>query len=225
MSTFTAVLPSSPVRCGVVVLQEAFGVTAHIRSILFRLRDAGYLAVAPHLFESIGNPEIPYTDTEEAIAAAGTVEHDRLLADVDASLDFLERAGVPHNRTGVIGFCMGGSAALAVSCHRDVGAAVTFYGGGITKGRFGFAPLLEEVRGLRAPWLGLYGDLDASIPTGEVEQLRAALANSAHESEVVRYAAAGHGFHCDARDSYEKDSALDAWARTMAWLDQHLGAV
>jgi carboxymethylenebutenolidase len=112
-----------------------------------------------------------------------------------------------------------------VSCHREVGAAVTFYGGGITKGRFGFAPLLEEVRGLRAPWLGLYGDLDASIPTGEVEQLRAALATSAHETEVVRYAAAGHGFHCDARDSYEKDSALDAWARTMAWLDQHLGAV
>jgi len=223
MSTLTAALPSGPARAGVVVLQEAFGITAHIRSILFRLRDAGYLAVAPHLFESIGDPEIPYTDTDAAIAAAGTVERERLLADVDASLDLLVRAGVPPARVGVIGFCMGGSAALAVACHRDLGAAVTFYGGGITKGRFGFAPLVDEVRGLRAPWLGLYGDLDPSIPTDEVEHLRTALTDSAQDADIVRYAAAGHGFNCDARDSYEKDSAIDAWARTTAWLAHHLG--
>lgn len=34
----------------VIVLQEAWGVNSHIESILIRLRDAGYLAVAPHLY-------------------------------------------------------------------------------------------------------------------------------------------------------------------------------
>lgn len=222
MSTLTVSLPSTSAVGGVIVLQEAFGVTAHIRSLLFRLRDDGYVAVAPHLFESIGDPEIPYDEPRAAIAAAGTVERGRLLGDVDASLDLLARTGIPPERVALVGFCMGGSAALAVACHRDVGAAVTFYGGGVTSGRFGFGPLLEEVHGLRAPWLGLYGDLDESIPVSDVELLRSALSSSPHEAEIVRYPLAGHGFHCDARDSYERDSALDAWGRTTEWLRRHL---
>jgi carboxymethylenebutenolidase len=222
MTTVTIAQPECRPATGVIVLQEAFGVTAHIRSILFRLRDLGYVAASPHLYEHIGDPDIAYTDIDAAIAAAGTVERTRLLTDIDAALDVLERVGVPADRVGVIGFCMGGSAALAATCHRDVGAAVTFYGGGITTGRFGVAPLVDEVRSLRAPWLGLYGDQDPGIRTDEVERLRTALERSAYPTEIVRYPDAGHGFHCDARDSYEKASALDAWERTVDWLARHL---
>ncbi|HEV3364931.1 MAG TPA: dienelactone hydrolase family protein, partial [Acidimicrobiia bacterium] len=97
-----------------------------------------------------------------------------------------------------------------------------FYGGGVTEGRFGFRPLVEEVTGLRAPWLGLYGDLDEGIPVEGVEQLRGAAARSGQETELIRYPEAGHGFHCDQRESYEPKSAQDAWARTLAWFDEHL---
>ncbi len=117
---------------------------------------------------------------------------------------------------------MGGTVTLVAAARRDVGAAVTFYGGGVTEGRFGFAPLVEEATRLRAPWLGLYGDLDQGIPVAGVEQLRRAAAASGQETEIVRYAEAGHGFHCDQRDSYEPKSAQDAWARTLAWFDDHL---
>ena len=55
-----------------------------------------------------------------------------------------------------------------------------------------------------------------------MEQLRRAAAASGQETEIVRYAEAGHGFHCDQRDSYEPKSAQDAWARTLAWFDDHL---
>ena len=117
---------------------------------------------------------------------------------------------------------MGGTVTLVTAARRDVGAAVTFYGGGVKEGRFGFPPLVEEATRLRAPWLGLYGDLDQGIPVEGVEELRAAAASSGQPTEVVRYPEAGHGFHCDQRDSYEPKSAQDAWARTLAWFGDHL---
>jgi len=83
--------------------------------------------------------------------------------------------------------------------------------------------LVEEVAKLKTPWLGLFGDLDASIPVDDVEQLRQALDDAAPAAhEIVRYPDAGHGFHCDQRDSYEPKSAQDAWARTLAWFNEHL---
>ena len=84
-----------------------------------------------------------------------------------------------------------------------MGAAVTFYGGGVTEGRFGFPPLVEEATRLGAPWLGLYGDLDQGIPVDDVEQLREAAAGSGQTTGIVRYPEAGHGFHCDQRASFE----------------------
>jgi carboxymethylenebutenolidase len=117
---------------------------------------------------------------------------------------------------------MGGTIALVTAARRDVGAAVTFYGGGVSEGRFGFRPLIEEAPMLRAPWLGLYGDQDHGISIDDVELLRAAGASSGQPTDVVRYPDAGHGFHCDARVDYHEPSARSAWERTMGWFDQHL---
>ena len=90
-------------------------------------------------------------------------------------------------------------------------------------GRFPqFPPFVERVPALTVPWLGLFGDLDASIPVEDVERLRTALASSPAETEVVRYADAGHGFHCDQRPDYVEADAHDAWARTLAWFDRFL---
>jgi len=90
-------------------------------------------------------------------------------------------------------------------------------------GRFPqFPPFIERVSELTVPWLGLFGDLDASIPVDDVERLRAALAAAPAESEIVRYAGAGHGFHCDQRPDYVETDAHDAWARTLAWFDRFL---
>ena len=100
--------------------------------------------------------------------------------------------------------------------------AVTFYGGGIAQSRFGFPPLFDLAATLQSPWLGLFGDLDASIPTNEVEGLEKVVAGAAVDTEVVRYPEANHGFHCDARDSYHEESAKDGWARTLAFLESHL---
>jgi carboxymethylenebutenolidase len=214
--------PDGDPKGGVVVIQEIFGVNDHIEDVCGRLASAGWLAVAPHLFHRTGDPQLGYTDMEEGRAHAGKMTAEGVLEDVDAAVARLADAGIPAGRTGIVGFCMGGTIAMLAAVHRDLGAAVTFYGGGVTEGRFGFGSLVDEAPRLRAPWLGLYGDLDTGIPVAGVEELRIAAAKSGQPTEIVRYPDAGHGFNCDQRDSYHEPSATDAWRRTLEWFDRHL---
>jgi len=214
--------PGGTARGGIVVVQEAFGVNDHIEDVCRRFAAEGWLAVAPHLFHRSGDPKLGYTEMAQVMPHMQALTSQGVLADMDAALARLQAEGIPPARQGVVGFCMGGTVALVTAAERQVGAAVTFYGGGVKEGRFGFPPLVEEAPKLRAPWLGLYGDLDQGIPVADVEELRAAAAASGQPTEVVRYPEAGHGFHCDQRDSYHAPSAADAWVRTLAWFDRYL---
>jgi carboxymethylenebutenolidase len=100
---------------------------------------------------------------------------------------------------------------------------VGFYGGGIVTARFPqFPALVGEATTLQTPWLGLFGDEDESIPVQDVEALRHALIEAPVDQNVVRYAGAGHGFHCDQRPSFDPAAAADGWARTLAWFESHL---
>jgi carboxymethylenebutenolidase len=220
------VTPEGEPRGGVVVVQEAFGVNGHIESICRRLAAEGYAAAAPHVFWREGDPTFPYDGAfDKLMPVMGALTADGLRADVDAALAELADRGLGTRRCAIIGFCMGGSVALAIATEQDLGAAVSFYGGGVSNGRFGFPALAELASGLRAPWLGLYGDQDQGIPVDDVEALRAAAAKAPVATEVVRYPEAGHGFHCDERASYHEASARDAWARMLNWLRAHLPAV
>ena len=132
------------------------------------------------------------------------------------------KPGSSRRQIGIVGFCMGGSVVFLAAARRSLGAGVTFYGGGVSQGRFGMPPLIELAAELKTPWLGLYGDSDQSIPVDDVEALRAAVAAAPVPTEIVRYPDADHGFHCDARSSYHEASAKDGWRRTLEWLGSHL---
>jgi carboxymethylenebutenolidase len=214
--------PEGEARAAVVVVQEAFGVNGHIEDVTRRFAAAGYRAVAPHLFHRTGDPVIDYGDYEKLMPHFAGLSEAGVLNDIDAAIAHLGEAGFPPARIGVVGFCMGGTVAFLAAVRRPVGAAVTFYGGGVTEGRFGMAPMVELASNLQAPWLGLYGDADQGIPIDQVEQLRAAIRSAPVDTEIVRYPGAGHGFHCDMRADYHKDSALDAWQRTLDWFESHL---
>ena len=217
--------PDGPPRGGVVVVQEAFGVNDHIEDVTRRFAAEGYLAVAPHLFHRSGDPVLPYDDISQVMPHMKALSERAILGDVDAALQRLEAKGVGAQRAAIVGFCMGGTVTTVVAARRELGAAVSFYGGGLAEGRFGSPALLELAPQLRTPWLGLYGDEDPSIPVEQVEQMRAAAAGSSVPTEVVRYPGAQHGFHCDQRpDSYDEASARDAWARTLAFLRDRLPA-
>jgi carboxymethylenebutenolidase len=216
--------PVGQPRGGLVVIQEAFGVNDHIEDVTRRGADGGYVSVAPDLFHRSGGGTVPYGQFEKVIEKfQGISGDDDVLVDVDAALDHLRSQGFADDRIGIVGFCFGGRVTFLTALRRKLGGAVGFYGGGIVTGRFPqFPPLVDEVARLQTPWLGLFGDQDQSIPVEDVERLRAELAKAPVDTEIVRYAEAGHGFHCDQRPDFRPGDAKDAWARAMQWLDAHL---
>src|SRR5438128_445122 len=215
--------PEGDARGAVIVVQEAFGVNSYIEDVTRRFVDTGYHAVAPHFFHRAGGGTAPYTDFSKVIPLYEHLDDDGILVDVDAALEHLHASGWENPSVGIVGFCFGGRVTFLAALRRRLGAAVGFYGGGIVTQRFPqFPPLVDEAPKLATPWLGLFGDLDESIPVEDVERLREALVAAPSEAEVVRYPGAGHGFHCDRRDAYDEGSARDGWRRTLDWFDRHL---
>jgi len=104
-----------------------------------------------------------------------------------------------------------------------VGAAASFYGGGVTPVDSDSRPWWNSppTSGVRGS--GLYGDLDQSIPVDQVEALREAT-NAAPVADRDRAVPEGqHGFHCDARpDSFNEAAATDARGRALAFFAEHL---
>jgi carboxymethylenebutenolidase len=109
------------------------------------------------------------------------LDADGITADLEATLEHLAGVGFEHAAVATVGFCMGGMIAFVAACTWELGASVTFYGGGVAQGRFGFPPLIELAPTLQTPWLGLFGDLDGGIPV------------AVPRAEVVRYPEADHG--------------------------------
>ena len=210
----------------VIVIQEAFGVNDHIEDVTRRFADAGYHAVAPHLFHRAGGGTAPYDDFSKVIPLYEQLDDDGILADIDAAREHLHQAGWTDSQIGIVGFCFGGRVTFLAALRRPLGAAVGFYGGGIVTQRFPqFPALVDEAATLRTPWLGLFGEEDHTIPVEDVDHLRNALEQASVATDVVLYPECGHAFHNDQReDVYRDGEAKDAWNRTLGWFDRHLGA-
>ncbi|WP_216213228.1 dienelactone hydrolase family protein [Amycolatopsis aidingensis] len=196
--------PEGVVRGGLVVLHEAEGVTDGVRLLVSSLAEEGWLAVAPHLYET-------------GPADVDTLTCDGVLAATDVTLAWLVDRGISADLLGVVGFDIGGTAALVVATRRELGAAVTVGGPGISKPVSSDIPPLVEVAGtLVSPWLGIYGDTGEEIDVAEVELLREAASAASVATNVVRYPGANHRFDAD------PEAAAEAWERTLAWFDAHL---
>jgi carboxymethylenebutenolidase len=218
------VAPEAKPSGAVIVIQEAFGVNDHIRDVTRRFAAAGFRAVAPTMFHRAGGGTAPYGDFSKVIPLFAGVTDEGIVADVDATVGYLRRAGFDDRQIGIVGFCFGGRVTFLVATRRRLGAAVGFYGGGIVTKRLPlFEPLIGDAARLATPWLGLFGDADTGIPIEDVEQLRATLDRETKVAhEIVRYPGAAHGFHCDVRPSYDEAAARDGWSRTLDWLRRHL---
>ena len=215
--------PKGDAKGGIVVVQEAFGVTTHIEDVARRLAEQGWHAVAPALFHRQGSPVFAYDDLASVMPAMQQLTAHGLEQDLGAAFDYLDSIGFGPSLTGIVGFCMGGTVTFLAATLRPVGAAVTFYGGGVREGRFGLPGLIDLAPALQTPWLGLFGDLDKGIPVDDVEELRKATGAQSVDAEIVRYADADHGFHCNDRPAvFNPQAAADAWHRTLTWFDGHL---
>jgi carboxymethylenebutenolidase len=201
--------PKGTPKGGLVVVQEIFGVNHHIRAVCDRLAAEGYVAVAPAVFDRfVRDFDSGYTPDEIAHARSflGNLNWDHMMADMTAAKDDMKGVG-PF---GVIGFCMGGTAAFLGACRiPGIAAAVAFYGGMIGK----FAD--EKPK---CPMQMHFGEKDEGIPMTVVDEIK----KKQPQAEIYTYPGAPHGFYCDERASYRKEAGDLAWSRTQEFLRKNM---
>jgi carboxymethylenebutenolidase len=223
--------PATPgPRPGVIVIHEAGGVGDHIRDVANRFANLGYVSLAPDLFAREGGPP-PTDDIQAMMARLFAIPDARVLGDLDAAADLLRARGDATGKVGCIGFCMGGRYTLLFACSEDrLDAAVDCHGGFIDAATpqerstpLRPTPPLELVPKLCCPLLAAIGAEDSN-PSPEVgEQLRVALAATAHSTQVDVYDGAGHAFFNNRRDSYRPAPAALLWERVVPFFAEHLG--
>lgn len=201
--------PAATPKAAIVVIQEIFGVNSHIRSICDRLANEGYVAVAPAIFDRI-EPDFQsgYSPDEVAVARKFVAAPDwpAMLRDTQAAIDAVKDIGP----VGIIGFCLGGSVTYAAATKLSgLRAAIGYYGGAIVR----FADDKPTV-----PMQLHFGEKDTGIPLPDVETIK----TKRPEIEVYIYPGAQHGFGCDERASYDKESSDLAWQRSLAFFATNL---
>lgn len=204
-------------RPAIIVVQEWWGLTDHIKDVAKRYAAEGFVAIAPDLYSRLGNALT--TDPAEAGKLMNTLRQEDGLKDLNATVTYLRSVPeVDPARIGVTGFCMGGSYALMLPCvNQDIKAAVPFYGQVPNPD----APLQK----LACPVLYIYGEDDGWITKADVQRLAAALKKYNKPGEIKTYPGAPHAFFRDVDQSvYRPDAAKDAWARALKFFKQHLRA-
>lgn len=209
-----------------VVLMEAFGITAHIRGVCERLAREGYAALAPDIYHG---EVFAYTDMPSVLTKIKTIDDAAVMEEVGASLDWLAaQREVDGARLGVIGFCMGGRLAyLANIRHPErIKATAAFYGGGIAPegaDRFGRNPPIAETGAMRHPIFLGYGADDPGIGPAEHARVAQTLSEQEKRYTLAVYPGAGHGFLCEERASYDEAAATAAWREVLGFFRACLG--
>jgi len=230
MSAFAARPPAAGNYPAIIVVQEAFGLNAHIKDVAARLAREGYATLAPDLYYREKDAVVGYDNLPDAIRLMMSLWDDKVVKDMGAAISYLQhQPSVRGDRIGVTGFCMGGRVAFLTAClNPAVKAAAPFYGGGIgsvmQRGERTPKAPLEYADKLTAPLLLFFGENDSFIPLDEVGGIKARLAELKKTAETVVCPGAPHGFFCDERDSYRADAAKDAWTRLLKFFAQHLKA-
>jgi carboxymethylenebutenolidase len=206
--------PEGEVLGALVVVQEIFGVNAHIRSVADGYAKDGFLVIAPALFDRFEKGvELKYEgeDMQKAFGFYQQLNPEKALLDVAAAFEHVKAV---DKKIGVIGYCYGGfmswlSATRGPSVAMTPACTVGYYAGGIGN---------VAAEKPSCPVLLHFGGKDTHIGSEQIEAVR-----TAHpDVEIYVYDDAEHGFNCDARSSYNADAATLARQRSLTFLQLHI---
>lgn len=203
---------------GLLLIQEIFGVNAHIRAVAEQYALDGYTVLAPDVYWR----EQPRVDLgydaqsfQTALGFMRRADFAQVVQDLDTALGALRERAECTGPAAVLGYCMGGRLAFHVAAQTDVDAAVCYYGGGIHN-------VLDQAPRIRCPILLHFAESDTMIPPAAVQATQEALAFH-RDAHVVLHAGVDHGFNCWARSVYDQRAAARARGQTLAFLAERLG--
>jgi len=207
-------VPESGSGPGVVVIQEWWGLTTHIKDVTDRLAAAGFVALAPDLYGGTTTH-----DSDEAGQLMGELPVGKAAQDLGGATDFLlQHSAVTSSKVGAVGFCMGGGFVLVLAAQQGdkIGAAVPFYG--VLKEEY------PDLSGLTAPVLGHFGEQDSFTTPEAARELAGRIERESGVTPDFRFYPAGHAFYNDENllGTYDKAEADKAWEATLDFLRTNL---
>ena len=203
---------------GLIVLQEAFGVNHHIRDVADRFANQGFVVIAPELFHRTAPPyfEGSYSNFQDVMPHYQALTTEDTTADLKAAYHWLRHNDLvnPANIFS-IGYCLGGRVSFLANATLPLAAGVSYYGGGIK-------PLAEKAADVSGRHLFFWGGLDTHIGQDQIDAVTGALDAAGKEYTNVKISYANHAFACDERPSYNEKATKEAWALTLAFLQNNM---
>lgn len=218
--------PDGEATGSVLLVSDIYGMTDFYLDLARVLADEGFMTlVVDYFFREGGLQE---GTREEAFARKQRCDEERTIEDVDAAVDWLgHRAGTEGKRTGVLGFCLGGTLGLDLAAERDDLAVVSYYGFPASMPGPASAPAPIDLAGsITGPILAFWGDEDPNIPVETIDEFANLMREHGVDYEQTVYPGVGHGFLAGLADenASEDDPAQESWRRTLEFLRREIGA-
>lgn len=212
-----------------IVIHEAGGLGEHIRDVVNRFANLGYVTLGVDLYTREGGPP-PAGDMQALFARLFSMSDATVLGDLEGAADLLRAREDVTGKVGCIGFCMGGRYTLLFATAGDkLDAAVDCWGGFIDRASPDehSTPLrptapLEMAGQLSCPLMVAIGAEDQNPSPALADQIREKAGASGQPVEVEVYEDAGHAFFADYRPSYRPGPAGKLWGNVVPFLASHL---
>ncbi|WP_280567292.1 dienelactone hydrolase family protein [Chromohalobacter sp. 296-RDG] len=207
-------LPPAGKGPGIVLIQEIFGVNAHMRSVAKQYAQDGYVVLAPDVFwRQEPGVELAYegADMDKAFKLVGDIDFTVAVKDLASTAQALRQRSECDGDVTAIGYCMGGILAYLAAIEAGVDRAASFYPGGIHKH-------LDKASRLDVPVQFHFAGNDGHIPAETVDQVRETFADR-DDVTINVYDGADHGFNCWARSAYHRHAAALSHGRTLVFIE------
>ncbi len=195
---------------GIVMIHEWWGLNANIKEMAQILANEGYIVFAVDLYEG----KVAAT-SEEAQQLVGSVRSNpgAAIDKMKAAVAYLKEQQKVQ-KVGSVGWCFGGGQSLQLSLNEETDATVIYYGSLVND--------TAQLKKLKGSVLGIFGENDSSIPVSSVNSFIVALDNAGIINDVYIYPGVGHAFANPSGNSYAAEETVDAWGKTVAFLNEEL---
>lgn len=211
----------------VMVVHEIFGVHEWIQDVCRRFAKLGYLAIAPALYARQGEIKDLKDSREINRQIYSKIPDTQSMTDLDSTVAWAAKNSGNTTKLSITGFCWGGRITWLYAAHNPkVKAGAAWYGRVVPTANSPVNALqpttpIDYAKDLKVAVVGLYGGLDTGIPLDGVQRMQDELKKGKSKSEIIVFPNAKHGFHADYRESYNRQSSEEAWAKVLAWFKKN----
>jgi carboxymethylenebutenolidase len=195
---------------GVVMIHEWWGLNDNIKEMARILAGEGYVVFAIDLYD--GEVASDSIKARELATSVRNNPEDAIQKMRDAVRYLKETENVV--KVASLGWCFGGQQSLQLSLNEGLDATVIYYGQLVTD--------KQELTSISGPVLGIFGAEDSSIPVAQVKEFESSLNDLGVENEIHIYPGVGHAFANPSGSNYAKEETIDAWGKTLSFLNKNL---